>query len=152
MTSIFFIADDTHSLYNVKERFAELEAERDKYIDTLWAEPMHRGDFTRLEGFIDYVDATGYMMADWERAEEFAQLQSILDQVGASALDNDELLINEAYFIEYCQELCEDIGDMPKGTPDYITRNIDWEGVASELMQDYSEIGVDGVTFYYRNC
>lgn len=153
MTSTFFITDDTHSLCNVKERFAELESERDQYIDALWAEPMHRGDFSSLEGFIDYVyTAGGYMMADWEHAEEFAQLQSILDQVYTCALDNDEMLINEAYFTEYCAELCEDIGAVPNGTPDYITRNIDWGGVASELMQDYSAIEVGGVTFYYRTC
>lgn len=141
-TSTFFITDDTHSLCNVKERFAELEAERDAIM----------GGKTALNE-LDHPEQCAVLDAwDNEHGEEFAQLQSILDQVDASTLDNDEMLINEAYFTEYCAELCEEIGAVPKGTPDYITRNIDWEGVARELMQDYSEIEVDGVTFYYRPC
>ena len=59
-------------------------------------------------------------------------------------------LIHEDYFTEYCEELCKDIGDIPKELPWYIANHIDWDGVADEIKQDYTEIDFDGETYYVR--
>jgi hypothetical protein len=50
--------------------------------------------------------------------------------------------------VDYCQELLEDIGDIPKGLPGYIV--IDWEATAENLKADYSTVDFDGQTYYYR--
>lgn len=57
-------------------------------------------------------------------------------------------LIRESYFTDYCQELCEDIGAVPRDLPDYIA--IDWDVTARNLMVDYSTVEIDGVTYFYR--
>ena len=57
-------------------------------------------------------------------------------------------LIRDSYFVEAMQELCEDIGDMPKGFPHYMV--IDWKATADNLRADYSSVEFDGVTYWYR--
>lgn len=61
-----------------------------------------------------------------------------------------ETLINEDYFIEYCEELCKDVGYIPEGLPGFIENHIDWEGVAQEIKQDYIEVDFDGVSYFIR--
>ena len=63
---------------------------------------------------------------------------------------NGATLIDENDFEEYCQELCSDIGDLPKEIPHYIV--IDWEATANNIRADYSEIDYQGTTYLYRNC
>ncbi len=52
--------------------------------------------------------------------------------------------MEEAYQGEYSsdadfvQQLCEDIGDIPKDMPSYI--HIDWDRTARDVMMDYHEI------------
>ena len=48
-------------------------------------------------------------------------------------------LIHEDYFVKYCEELCQEIGDVPKDLPWYIESNIDWYGVAEAIKADYME-------------
>jgi hypothetical protein len=38
---------------------------------------------------------------------------------------------------DFAQELCEDLGEVPRDFPSYI--HIDWERTANDLMQDYEE-------------
>lgn len=57
-------------------------------------------------------------------------------------------LIRDSYFVEAMQELCEDIGDFPKGIPGYYV--IDWNATADNLRVDYSSVEFDGVTYWYR--
>jgi antirestriction protein len=57
-------------------------------------------------------------------------------------------LISEIYFVEYAQELCSDIGAIPDDFPSYI--EIDWEVTARNIQMDYSEVEIDGLTYYFR--
>ena len=57
-------------------------------------------------------------------------------------------LIHESYFVEYCEELVKDVGDLPKEIPSYI--EIDWDKTAENMKWDYSSIEIDGNTYYYR--
>lgn len=58
-------------------------------------------------------------------------------------------LIRESYFETYARELAEDIGAVSKDAewPAYC---IDWERAANDLLIDYSEVEIDGTTYYYR--
>ena len=42
-----------------------------------------------------------------------------------------------------------DIRDIPGNLPWHIESNIDWDGVASDLKQDYTCVELDGDTWYY---
>jgi hypothetical protein len=90
-----------------------------------------------------------------EEAQELANLMSIMEEMKGYGGDEQWrgdwyplTLIAESYFTEYCQELVSDIGDMPRDIPDYI--EIDWEATAQNLKVDYSEVEVNGFTYFYR--
>ena len=85
-------------------------------------------------------------LQEWEQEEgqQMKEMEAIVSEVG------EENMINDSYFVEYCEELVTDIGDMPKKIPGYIV--IDWDATADNLKADYSSVDFDGVTFWYRNC
>ena len=58
-------------------------------------------------------------------------------------------LINEDYFTDYCKELCEDIGELPRDLPGYIV--IDWDATAENLRADYSHADFGGETYLIRS-
>ena len=89
---------------------------------------------------------------DEENGEDLEVLKA-LNEEGEGATSewiHGETLIHEDYFPEYAEELCKDIGDIPRESPWYIADHIDWEGVADELKVDYTEIDFDGDTYLIR--
>ena len=86
---------------------------------------------------------------DYSDTDELEALSSIIDQISDYGIFKyGEILIREDYFTEYCQELCEDTGDIPHNLPWYIEEHLDWEGVAKELQQNYMEVDFDGVSYF----
>ena len=83
-------------------------------------------------------------------AKELKSLKAMADEADGYASDwkHGEALIRETYFTEYCQQLVEDIGDLPKDVPSYL--EIDWEKTARNLRVDYTEVDYDGVTYLIR--
>jgi len=89
----------------------------------------------------------------WDIKDELDILRILQDQGEMySDWDYGATLIHEDYFVEYCEELCKDIGDIPSNLPWYINNHIDWEGVAEEIKMDYTELDFDGVTYFIRSC
>jgi len=87
---------------------------------------------------------------DFDYQSELDALEAINEKGDGYCSDwrHGETLINESYWVEYCEELCKDIGDMPKEIPSYI--EIDWEKTADNLAADYTTVEWDGVSFYIR--
>ena len=87
-----------------------------------------------------------------DEINELGALKNIVDQAsGCEDFEHGEGLIHESFFTEYCEQLCEDIGDIPSNLPWYIESNIDWDGVADHIKQDYTEIDFDGVIYFIRD-
>lgn len=55
---------------------------------------------------------------------------------------------HENYFVGAMKEMCADIGDIPRGLPDYIV--IDWEETADNLRADYRESTFKGGKYWAR--
>ena len=72
------------------------------------------------------------------------------DGEGYGDWENGETLIRESYFVDYAKELVQDIGDLPQELPAYIENNIDWDGVANDLLIDYTSLDFEGETYYMR--
>lgn len=90
-----------------------------------------------------------------EDAQELRTLIDIMDDLKGYGGDEQWrgdwyplTLIRESYFVDYVQELLEDCGEIPRNLPHYI--HIDWEVTAREVKVDYSEVTIDGVTYFYR--
>ena len=90
-----------------------------------------------------------------EEAQEFRELQDILEELKGYGGDEDWrgdwypiTLISEDYWVNYCEELVSDIGDLPRDIPSYIS--IDWEKTADNIKQDYSYISIGKTDYWYR--
>lgn len=89
-----------------------------------------------------------------EDAQDLDTLTAILDDLKGYGGDEQWrgdwyplTLINESHFVDYCQDLVCDCYDL-KGIPTFV--HIDWEATSREMRVDYSEVTIDGVTYFYR--
>lgn len=91
----------------------------------------------------------------WANCDEYATLLALMEEMAGYGGDEEwrgewypSILIHEAYFVNYVQELLEDCGEIPANLPHYI--HIDWERTARDVKVDYSEVTIDGVSYFYR--
>ena len=100
---------------------------------------------------IEYLTDLGTEADDDEQAE-LATLQALAAEGANCAADwpYGEVLVRNSYFVEYAQQLAEDLGCI---NPDASWPNtcIDWEQAARELRYDYTPLDFDGVTYWIRN-
>ena len=82
--------------------------------------------------------------------EELAALKALAEEAQGYSEDwrHGTALIRDTYFTEYVEELCKDVGDVPKEIPWYIV--IDWEATAEHIKQDYTEVDFNGVSYWVR--
>lgn len=92
---------------------------------------------------------------DWERAhpydaDELEQLLNVRAEVEkySSEWKYGAFLIQSKYFTEYCEQMVEDVGDLPSNIPSYIV--IDWDATAENLKEDYMEVDFAGYTWLVR--
>jgi len=101
---------------------------------------------------VDLLEECICELKEWD--EEFGEELKILQEVnslGESVHDWEDgvTLISEDYWVDYCQELCKDIGDIPDNIPGYLA--IDWDQTADNIKHDYSVIEINGIDYYYRD-
>lgn len=89
-----------------------------------------------------------------EAKEEFILIATILNELCGYGGDEQwrgdwypVTLIRESHFVEYCAALVCNSYDL-KGIPSFV--HIDWEATSREMRVHYSEIDIDGATYYYR--
>ncbi len=87
---------------------------------------------------------------DDDAQEELAALKSLAEEASGYAADWEygETLIRDSYFTEYCQQMLEDCGELPRDFPHYI--EIDWEATARNIRMDYALVDFAGVTYWIR--
>lgn len=152
---------DVIDVRDIIERVEELEAEREALADHV-EECKAADEYHNSEGSMDAPEAHDLNTATddlraWdnsEAAEELATLTAILDDLKGYGGDEKwrgdwypVTLINESHFVSYCEELvcdCYDLNDIPSFV------HIDWEATSREMMVDYSEVEIDGATYFYR--
>ena len=81
---------------------------------------------------------------DCDEHVERASLQALLDQVS----DSDVYFVRDSYFVEYAQELAEDLCAARGTLVRWPFTCIDWREAADELQQDYYDVDFDGVTYW----
>ncbi len=146
------LSDDVIDLRDVIERFEEIEAD---LLIAFNEQQDIEGDNTNTDDPEDssFIEWLGF--ATHEDIEEYKEIKIILDELKGCGGDEQFrgdwfpiTLISESYFTDYCMDLVQDIGDLPRDIPSYLA--IDWEATADNLKVDYSEIEVDGATYYFR--
>ena len=133
---------------------------------TIETSTMHMDDIIDVRDIIERIEELESLKDDhesepdgghWsdEDAQELQTLTDIMDDLKGYGGDEQWrgdwyplTLIRESYFADYCQDLVIDCGGLPASIPDYLV--IDWEATSRNLKVDYSEVEIDGVTFFYR--
>lgn len=101
------------------------------------------------ETLADTLNEAAAALEDWEKenAEELEELRNLADEV--PDWRHGAMLISEGYFVEYAQDLAEDLG-MDRNQP-WPYSCIDWLQAADELKQDYTSIEYQGETYWFRS-
>ena len=87
---------------------------------------------------------------DFEELTELIEFQEELMEY-SSEYKYGETIIHEDYLEEYFRDLVDDLGYLPKSLPSFITSNIDWDGVALDLLEDYSVAHYDCNKYFIRS-
>lgn len=145
--------DDILDSRDIIARIEELENEQQGYLDAIHAAENDGSENSGEESdHADRLADASRDFAEWEAesGEELDALRAFAKEGEDAAPDwtHGETVIRESHFEDYCQEMLEDIGEMPKDFPSYIV--IDWEATARNLRHDYTEIEWDGVTYLVR--
>lgn len=99
---------------------------------------------------IDLID--NEYKATSEEYQEYKDLTYFIDELESYCSDfkYGATIIHEDYWVEYTEELCKEIGEIPDNLPWYIANHIDWEGVSKEIAIDYAQVEYQGDNYYIR--
>lgn len=92
-----------------------------------------------------------------EFLDEATLLEKLIRQGETSSEWDDGIpMIHEDFFVEYTKDLIDDCWDIARDINKFSSEwpyrhlKIDYVAAAEELMQDYTNIDFDGVTYYIR--
>ena len=123
---------ETIDIRDIIERVEELEASIQDYEN-------EDGDLELHDGLI----------AEKEELEELRGLLAELAGYGGDEQFEGDwypvTLIHDSYFETAMDELLEDIGDIPRDLPCYLTITVDYVA----LQMDYSSVEIDNQTYWY---
>lgn len=109
-----------------------------------------RDIIARIE-YLEYLDDEPATDDNAEEREELASLRKLAGEAEGYADDwkYGAQLIRDSYFVDYAQELAEDIGALPRDAA-WPACHIDWDAAARALQQDYTSVDFGGVTYWVR--
>lgn len=154
--------DDVIDSRDVIARIEELEAEQSNLEDDIEFTRDRLKEVEEDERDVDNSDEISARsfawreavsaLKDWEGefADELKALRRLQDDAEGYAPDwkYGATLVHEDYWVEYCEEMLKDCGDLPRDIPAYI--EIDWVKTAENLKADYTEVDFDGETYWVR--
>src|SRR5574343_528083 len=119
------------------------EFNNDHSEDDTWNELDNKYDYDELDtvglNWIHDIDSDFFLDLGFTDVEDLENLINFYDELSQYGdFKYGETIIREDYLAEYCEELCKDIGEIPKDLPWYIANHIDWDGVAKEIAMDYT--------------
>lgn len=125
------LTDDIINTDDITARIEEIEDSTDDAHDPAWREanPDDAAELDKLYAILSDLSYGGDVQwrGDW---------------YGSG-------LIRDSYFEDHARELADDIGAV-KADETWPNNFIDWEAAAEALKQDYTEVEIDGTTYYYR--
>lgn len=140
---------------DIQERIDELNDEKDTFIDAHIEDALddHKIDNDNSEEGFDKTAAESTAIEAWGNSDEGSELKKLEDlkeEVGSSEWPHGLTLICDSHWMGYVQDMLEDCSDYSKNLPHYIA--INWNETADNIKADYSEVEIDGTTYFYRNC
>lgn len=127
---------------DVIKKIRELTEERDELkdaLDSAETDDVRKEAHSALE---TWTDEYGAELADLEALAEEAS--------GSPDWEHGEALIADHYFVEYAQQLAEDIGAINRDAS-WPNDHIDWDAAAEALQQDYFSVEFGSTTYWIRS-
>ena len=146
MTDSITFTEDVLDSRDIIERFEELKELYERYVEL-----DEMADDERTE---DEDDELEELEGDFAAGdlEEYQNLKAFVSDAEDYCPDwpYGEQFIRDSYFVEYAQQLAEDIGAIDRNAqwPCY---HINWEAAADELKIDYTSYDVAGTTYWARS-
>jgi hypothetical protein len=138
-STVFDYHSDIFDSRDIQERIDELQYEFDSLVD----------EYEDVDGEED----AGEDLLNWleENGDEFVTLLEVKEEVEqyTSEWDDGAFMIADNHFEDYAQELAEDTGAIDRNAKWPLT-HIDWDAAAEELKYDYSEVEIDGKSYWIR--
>ena len=107
-------------------------------------------DFDELTEIVDNSEDEDIQEWKEDNSDDFDHIEEIdYIEYTVSEFSFGETLIPEDDFTEYCEYMAEDCYDL-RDVPGFIKDNIDWEGVASDLSLDYTNVTYQGKSYLVR--
>lgn len=139
---------DVFDSRDVEGRIDELEAELEEVNEAREA----LDDFDTEDEYKDALTAAKRAIVALgdkeEETREYDALCKIRDDVSSREWSYGITFVKDSYWVDYCEEMVKDIGDMPKDIPSYI--EVDWAATARNIQQDYSCVDIGKDTYWYR--
>lgn len=137
---------------DVIARIEELESDRE-YITSQIEELSNSTELISDIEMHNKINELKSELQEWDDSDDSQELKVLqsLAKEGESSPDwqYGETLIRDSYFVEYAQELAEDIGAIDRDVKWPYTC-IDWEWAARELKYDYMLVEFDGIDYWIR--
>ena len=98
-------------------------------------------------------DVEGHIAADRKELQDeldiLNELVEVIDGYSGDSAKDGVTLVAESYWVEYAQELADDIGALPKEFS-WPTSYIDWDRAASDLKMDYTSVQIGSEDYWFR--
>ena len=133
----------------LNKRLNELEDEREDLEDaiTILKDQAKDCDADLDDDYSDLIADAIEALQEWddEYKEELDELYTMRDEI--SEWQHGETLIAEEDFVEYAEQLADDLYGVKHHWP---FNHIDWDAAADALKADYSTVDYQGTTYLYR--
>ena len=144
--------DNVISGYDIQKRVEELVANIENSFTKSWyfdfMEAWHSSP-EKTKNIVNRLVARG-KVEDYE----FEELELLLETFGQMIYDNeikDKQFLNDCYTDgDWAEDEVKSLGYLPRDLDYLISSNINFDGIAEDLLQNYSDIQFNGITFHYQ--
>ena len=143
MSNIFDSRDLESELTELLEQFEDWKS-------NLADEQIHKLAKQMGCAVIDLTDEDFYPEWSDSDGERISAIQNLKDEISSPEWEHGITLIKDDYFVEYAEQLAEDIGVIDRNAS-WPLNHINWEFAAEELKYDYSSVEFDGEIYWYRS-
>lgn len=96
-----------------------------------------------LENDEDVIQGT----EEWDELHALRELAE--EGEGSPDWRDGETLIRDSYFVDYAEQLADDIGAVNHDAT-WPANHIDWDAATNEIKMDYFSVDFDGVDYWIR--
>jgi len=141
------LADLKKELEDLRDAYANSNPDEVDMGSLLAQEEALEGQIESLEEEISNLrDRLEENTVEYNELEMWREVKDDLDGCGFS---DGLTLIHEGYFERWAQDFADSTGAINRNAA-WPCNHIDWEAAAAELQHDYSQVEIDGNTYYYQ--